>query len=240
MKKLVLVTLLLMFMVCSAYAKSVCLHRPEKLFTNSAELIRVGMGIQTRTIPDNKHEFLSAIRSANDILYILSHGCRTGIKIRDGVVVSWDKVRQNINAELFIIDTCYSYKGLQIEGLDGTGKVGVATTGYGYAFNPKIVDNQRFSVAAAAFAIYFSPELSGTIDATFPDLRLRYYIPEKYILSRIMGLSKEEAILRDIARNHMQFYLVGINNEGISSFVNLMFKQNPRVQALYTLQYKIY
>jgi hypothetical protein len=219
-----------------AYAQSTCLYYENdgETFENSAQLTSAWTQAKVERIQDTEHKFLGQVKSADEFLYIATHGWKNGVMIGDGSRVAWDKVRKHIKANIVIFDTCHSVSGLEISKQDTI--IVAATGGPGFAFNLKLIpsSDERWSVLSVALASYFLQ-----VDP-FQEISLPLYNETNiHIQSVLNKKSTEEIMLQDIQKSYMKLLFYGVQKEGIDSVVNSFFKQQYSTPAIWLPSWKI-
>lgn len=212
--KIVSIILFVVFVCSSVGISSTVLYREqEEIFSHSADIVSLTFNADKKPIISNEEVFLSQIENENNLLYILSHGLPDkGVMIAKDNRVSWDKIAEHVQADILIVDTCFSGQILEQENWSKKPSLIITSTAKdNYSYNPEIVEGYRISLLSTAFFVYFSDKQEHSGIEDYIGTKLNKYNESLFFLWGI------DYVLRDIKYLHLKLYTNLIVREDFES-----------------------
>lgn len=236
MKKYIIFILVFVLFPVYCFGSTVLYRQQEPIFSYSADVVSTTFNTEKQPIISNKNAFLAQIENETDFLYILSHGLpNKGIMISKNERVPWNKVAEHVQADVLIVDTCFSGQILEQKNwLEKPSIIITSTEKNNYSYNPKLAENYRISLLSAAFFIYFCAEKEHEGIEDYLGLKLSKYN------ERIISIFGINSMLRDIKYLHLKLYAGLIINENfISQIKKVEDSTSIPFKGFSSIQYEI-
>jgi hypothetical protein len=238
MKKLVISLVFVLFLVSPVlcFGTTILYKSQESIFSDSADILSALFLANKIPINENEEAFLSQIRREKDLLYILSHGLpKKGVMISKNKRIPWKKIAKNTQADVLIVDSCFSGQILkQNEWLKKPSLIVSSTSEDNYSYNPLLSKDYRISLLSASLFIYFCENNLHQQIENYLNLNLNSY---NYRLYSVFGL---ELMMRNIKYLHLMLYANLIVKEDFVRQIKIVEDaQGIKFKGLSAIEYKI-
>lgn len=156
MKHLIFTILFLFLSVQTSFGISTALYSNQDMFEKTAEVVELIFdGTTSKPIAEtNKDSFLLQVRNVDELLWIISHGNKEGIKLNQDTVVSWEELAENVRSGILIVDTCFSGNIIDENFVEHPNLIITSTHKGFYSYNPKIQEEEDVRVSLLSVAMY--------------------------------------------------------------------------------------
>lgn len=237
MKKVLYLTILIIFFPLYTYASTVLYYPNESIFVESSNIVSYLFGLSQESIIPDKKKFLEQVRSEKDFLYILSHGLPDkGLMISEDLKsISWGEIAKNTCADILIVDACFSGQIIEKEYILKKPSLIISSASkHFYSYNPKVLDDKRFSLLSVALFMFFSPTKIHEQMENYLGIEVASY-NKRY--TEVFGIKN---MLRSLKYAHFRLYIHQLNKEPfISSLKRVEQQNNIPFKGISTIEYKV-